>query len=135
MSVSLYVLVVLCDRYLVRCVARCHVCVRFASHVRSEHRIRNHGEGLTPTEVDMIFIQCKDRKGRRLDYIQFLTACDRMAQVKYPDDGAQFFALHVARKYSHTLTHMRARAHAYTHESLRGVNGHITLLQLKVRCV
>ncbi len=36
----------------------------------------------------MIFIQTKDRKGRRLDYIQFLTACDRMAQVKYPDDGA-----------------------------------------------
>ncbi len=42
---------------------------------------------MTPTEVDMIFIQTKERKGRRLDYIQFLTAIDRMAQVKYPDDG------------------------------------------------
>ena len=52
-----------------------------------KHRIKNGGQGLTPTEVDMIFIQSKERKGRRLDYIQFLTACDRMAQVKYPDDG------------------------------------------------
>jgi hypothetical protein len=42
---------------------------------------------VTPTEVDMIFIQTKEKKSRRLDYIQFLTACDRLAQAKYPDDG------------------------------------------------
>lgn len=42
---------------------------------------------LTPTEVDLIFVKCKDKTARRLTYGQFLDALSAMAAVRYHDIG------------------------------------------------
>ena len=70
-------------------------CSNFAKFTRecpalldSYHRIACAPGQLNPTDVDMVFIQCKGRHERRLNYGQFLQALDRLAQLKYHEDGA-----------------------------------------------